>query len=298
MKCGKKLFMSIPTFPKPSKTPHPLKTVLWVLFLSSIGGYILQSFNILLPRQLGLSIEGLAHWHLWSLITYPFTYPYTHLGDLIFYLGFNLVFLWVFGLPLLERLGTKRFLFLFFGSTLFAGIAASIGLYLLESPKLFAGPTPPLFALITAWTILHGMRNVHISHIIFRPLWIFGFLVGINLVLDAISGLWIQFIADSSAALFAYLFCLISERVRSSINSFYPFERAVLKSLEQLQGNTPLKKKTGQIFDFKTGQPILDDEQFMDAMLAKISVQGEEKLTADEKARMQKISERKTNGKR
>jgi hypothetical protein len=142
------------------------------------------------------------------------------------------------------------------------------------------------------------MRSVHLPHLVFRPFWIFAILVGVNLALDAISGLWIQFVADSSAALFAYLFCLISERVRSTISSFYPFERAVLRSLEQLQQNHRPKQKTGQVIDFKTGEVILSDEQFMDAMLHKISKSGEEKLSPAEKARMQKISEGRTKGRK
>ncbi len=244
---------------------------------------------------MSLSDDLISKGYIWTLITYPFTYSDKNLFDLLFHLGFNGLFLWVFGLPLLERLGTKRFLVLFFGATLFAGLAVATTLHLLHSPQLFAGPTPPLFALITAWTILHGMRNVHLTHFVFRPFWIFAILVGINLALDAISGMWIQFIADASAALYAYLFCLISEKVRSSIPSFYPFERAVLRSLEKL--NAAQKPKTAKIYDFKTGEPVLDDEQFMDAMLAKISTHGEDKLSPEEKARMQKISERKTQRK-
>jgi len=49
-----------------------------------------------------------------------------------------------------------------------------------------------------------------------------------------------------------------------------------------------------KVVDFKTGQPILDDDQFMDAMLARISLYGESVLTPDEKNRMRKISERKS----
>jgi len=288
--------MSTPPFPRPGPTPHPLKTVLWILFFSSIGGYTLQWFHIPLSNYLSLSASHLSHGYIWTLLTYPFVYTYTHLFDLLFHLGFNLVFLWVFGIPLLERLNTKRFLILFFGSTLFAGLTASLGLYLLNSPQLFAGPTPPLFAIITAWTILHGMRNIHLTHFVFRPIWIFAIIVGINLLLDALAGLWIQFIADSSAALFAYLFCVISERARSPIASLYPFERAVFRSLEKL--HTHQKPKISKIVDFKTGEPVLDDEQFMDAMLAKITTQGEEKLSPEERNRMQKISERRSKGKK
>lgn len=288
--------MTIPTTPRPSSTAHPLKTVLWLLFLSSIGGYALQLFNIPLSNYMSLSADLLSKGYLWTLITYPFTYNNTNLFDLLFHLGFNSIFLWIFGIPLLERLGSKRFLTLFFGATLFAGLAVAITLRILSSPQLFAGPTPPLFALITAWTILHGMRSVHLTHFVFRPFWIFLILVGINLALDALSGAWIQFVADASAAFYAYLFCLISEKVRSTIPSFYPFERAVLRSLEKL--HTQNRPKPSNLYDFKTGEQILDDEQFMDTMLVKITKEGEDKLSPEEKSRMQAISKKKSDKKK
>ena len=71
--------MSTPTFPRPGPTPHPLKTVLWVLFLSSIGGYALQWFHIPLSNYLSLSASHLVHGYVWTLLTYPFVYTYTHL---------------------------------------------------------------------------------------------------------------------------------------------------------------------------------------------------------------------------
>jgi membrane associated rhomboid family serine protease len=244
---------------------------------------------------MSLSADLISKGYIWTFFTYPFIYSSTGLFDLLFHLGFNALFLWVFGIPLLERLGSKRFLILFFGATIFAGMAVVMTLHLLSSPQLFSGPTPPLFALITAWTILHGMRSVQLTQLVFRPFWIFLILVGINLALDALSGLWIQFIADASASLYAYLFCLISEKVDTSIPTFHPFERTVLRSLEKLHAqNKPNSSvKTPKIFDFKTGEAVLDDEQFMDAMLAKISEEGEALISPEEKSRMQAISKKK-----
>jgi hypothetical protein len=93
-----------------------------------------------------------------------------------------------------------------------------------------------------------------------------GFL-GLNLFLSLIIGDWIRLAAYSASALFGYLFALSFRR---------PFF---------LKRKRPVSPPTKQ--------PHLEDERFMDAMLAKISRQGEQSLSSEEKKRMQSISNRK-----
>ncbi len=54
-----------------------------------------------------------------------------------------------------------------------------------------------------------------------------------------------------------------------------------------------LPYRHSKIYDIKSGEPLLDDDQFMDAMLDQISRYGEESLTPAEKKRMKEISEKK-----
>ncbi len=64
-----------------------------------------------------------------------------------------------------------------------------------------------------------------------------------------------------------------------------------------LYGNAPTlfrrRSKTPKgatIYDIHSGMPVSEDEKFMDAMLARISLHGEDSLSAEEKLRMEQIS--------
>ena len=278
-----------PILPSSSPIHRPLKTILWALLLSTLSGYLLSFFGVRLYLFLGITLNALSKGFLWSLLTYPFTAPPLPTIDLFFRLAIDLFFLWTFGAPLIERIGQKRFCLLFFGSTLFGGLVAAFGLSLWPIPSLFTGPSPALLSLVTAWSILHAERSAHIASFIIRPLWIFLLLVGLNLAFDLLGKQWTRLFADASGALFGYGFCLVSERACSTLSWLYPFERSILRTLDRL-GKKP---RGAKIIDFQTGEPVLSDDQFMDAMLSKISLHGEESLTFEEKKRMKKISQDK-----
>jgi hypothetical protein len=79
-------------------------------------------------------------------------------------------------------------------------------------------------------------------------------------------------LADSGGALFGYLFY----------------------RLPQLFTWKEKFHSTTKIYDFRSGLPKLNDEQFMDAMLARISRYGKDSLSPEETERMKKISEKKS----
>lgn len=278
--------MTVPSFPSSTPTPRHLKILLWIILLCTFAGPILERNDFPIQYYLGLSKIGLSSGFVWTVLTYPFTYPTAKIVDLILHLGVDLLLLWVFGSYLIERLGSKRFFFLFFGSTLVGGLVAAGGLFLFER-SFFSGPSPALLALLTAWFLFHSEQENQFL----KPLWIFLFIVAGNLLLDALALAWVPLTANATGVLFGYLFCLISEKTQSPFSFLSLFEKSVLRTIER--AHAAKKPPSAKIIDFKTGEPILDDDQFMDAMLARLSLYGEENLTVDEKKRMQKISERK-----
>jgi len=281
--------MTTPIWPRSSPTPHSLKIILWILLVCALGGPFLQKFGIPVQYYLGLSPLSLEHGFVWTLLTYPFSYPAGGFLDLIFHLGFDLVLLWFFGSALIDRMGTNRFLILFFGSTLCGGLAALGALYGFSLP-FFAGPSPALLALYTSWAILHSTQLPQSPQI--RPILVFWLFIGGTLCLDLIGRHWPSLIADVTGALFGYFFCIVSERATSAVRCLRPLEECIHRLIERFH---IAKKPTNvKVIDFQTGQPILDDDPFMDAMLARISLYGEHTLTPTEKARMQKISEKKS----
>lgn len=273
--------MTSPANPTSSPTPRPLRLILWVLFATTlISTAIPTSFP-----YLSLSLQSLQNYHLWTLLTYPFTAPPAPSVPLLIHLFFHLALLWFFGIPVLARIRSTHFLLLFFGSTLFAALASIPTLFL--TPHFLAGATPPLLALITAWAILHAERGIPLLHaFLIRPYWIFLLFIGSNLLTDLLERSWVQLAADSGAVFYGYLFTLIAERTRSTISLLYPFEKLILRTLEK-----PAPRGS-KIVDFATGKP-LDDDAFMDAMLAQIAQRGIESLTPAQKQRMEQISQKR-----
>lgn len=280
--------MTIPIWPRSSPLPHPLKILLWILLACALGGAILHKFDIPVQYYLSLSPSSLYNGFVWTLVSYPFSPLETHFFDLIFRVGIDLLFFWLFGSALMERIGTKHFFILFFGSTLFSALFA-LGAFLFLPSIPLAGLSPILMAFYVSWAILSGESN----HPFLKPFWIAAILAGSTLLFDALGHHWAPFFADLAGVLFGYFFCVIAEKATTSWRLLSPLEKNLHFVIERL--HKPQKISTGpKIIDFTTGAPVLDDDQFMDAMLARISRYGEEILTPDEKNRMRKISERKT----
>jgi membrane associated rhomboid family serine protease len=283
--------MTIPTWP--SSSPHhlALKWLLWAIFGCAIAAPLLQIFGgIPTSYYLALSPASLSRGFYWTLLTYPFSYPAYNLLDLVFRLGIDLLLLWVFGVPVINRIASKHFLTLFFGGTLAGGLAATAVMYGLHSPFL-NGLSPALMAIYTAWAILHAKETSRLSPARFP--WIVGLLIGGALLLDLMARHWANFFANFASVLFGYFFCIIAEKAVSTIRPLRPLEHGIHKAIERLhtRKKTPADPK---VIDFKTGKPLLDDDQFMDAMLARISLYGEEVLSPQEKNRMRVISEKKS----
>lgn len=284
--------MTIPTIPRSSPERRTLKLLLWLLLATGLGGAFLQFRGTPICHYLGLSLPNLSSGFVWTLLTYPFCYPASNFFDLLFRLGVDLVLLYFFGSPLIDRLGAKRFLTLFFGAVFLGGLAASASLFAFHG-YFFSGPSPALLGLYTAWAILHSSQDSP-SPLTHFP-WIVALLIGGSLLLDLMAGQWIVFFADLAGVLFGYGFCIIGEKAES-FRFLRSFEHAIHAGLEKRHKTQKLSPGP-KVVDFRTGQPVLDDDQFMDAMLARISQYGDGILTPAEKNRMRQISERKANKK-
>lgn len=232
--------MAVPPLPTSSPTPKPLKLILWALFVATLISYGFPNS----PRLFSLSQTTLSSGYLWTLLTYPFTHLATPVLSLLLSLATDLLLLWVFGLPVLARIGTVRFLALFFGSTALCGLLAAPLFYLFSSSAILAGPTAPLLTLITAWSIFNAEAEGKLpGGLEIKPSLLFILLVGTNLFLDIVDAHWIAFIADTAAIGCGYFYCLIFERARSSITLLYPFEKKILRAMEMKPGRTPPHSK-------------------------------------------------------
>ena len=198
----------------------------------------------------------------------------------------------------MERLHPRLFYALFFGSAAAAGLLAWCAMIGSQLASPLFGSSPALYALLTAWVILNpDARMLLFFAVPFKARHVLLGLIGFNLLIDLSRSDWIPLIAYIGAVLFGYFFTVISCRMRSPFPFLSGLENGILRAVERL---THLGKKTirhTKIYDFKSGKPVLNNEQFMDAMLARISLYGEDSLTPEEKKRMKQISEKKSSSK-
>ena len=241
----------------PLSTHPALKNLLLALGI----GALLSGFA---KGGIALNLSDIQHGYVWELFSYPFALP-GHLGwEPLLFLGIDLWVLWTFGSAFIEKKGPLSFFGLFVGATLVAGLAALGGMTL--SPLTLAGPTPIIFAILAAW----ARSNPQATLFAFRaaPV-VFGFLA-IDLLIQFSRENWTHLFANASAVFFGFFYHQISFARKSP-----PIRHA-------------------KIYDIRSGKPVLDDDQFMDSMLSKISRYGESSLSPEEKKRMMGISERKS----
>lgn len=276
----------------PSYTPYPLKVLLLLTGILSL----LSTFIPPLQAFLALSANTLPQLHLWQLITYLWTDPFAQGFSFPFciHVAFNLYLLWIFGTSLMERSKTL-FFSLYFGGGLVAALAVCASLALFHLPYHLGGSSTALYSLLIGWVILFPEAELLLFFAIpLKARWLILGLFAINFMIDLSTQDWIHLITYSSSLLFGYLFLVFAWKEHSPFSGLQGFERSVHKFRERVE--VLWKRKTAKpakIYDFHSGQPLSSDDAFMDTMLAKISRQGESSLTAEEKKRMQQISERK-----
>jgi membrane associated rhomboid family serine protease len=239
-----------------------------------------------LYQWLSLSWSGIKNYYLWQLLTYVFLEKGPISLSFFIQLGFNMYILWMFGSSLIERFHPRIFFFLYLGSAIASGLAAII-----FPNAVLAGSTNAVYAILIAWMILnHGSQLLLFFTLPFKSQWLILGLVGLSLLGSLSSSNWADALGLIVSVLYGYLFTLIVFRQQSSFSFLSPFERKILRLLERKKIEPYHHSK---IYDIKSGAPVLDDDQFMDAMLDRISRHGAESLTAAEKKRMKQISEKR-----
>lgn len=263
-----------------------MRTPLKILIFLTIGVSLAAGFLPQLYGWLALTWAGIEHFYLWQLITYIFIEPGPISLGFFLQLGFNMYVLWMFGSSLIERSHTRLFLTLYLGAALLSGLSA------LAFPQAaLAGSTNAVFAILTAWAMVNpGSQLLLFFSIPFKAEWLILALLGFSLFIDLTTANWVAAVSLIVSVLYAYLFSLIVWRSHSPFPFLRTFERKIFRLLEKKPKETYHRSK---IYDIKSGAPVLDDAQFMDAMLDRISRHGEDSLTPAEKKRMREISSRK-----
>lgn len=286
----------------PSHTPKVITALILITsiasVLSSLLNHLFHLFQLIGPIELfALSWYGLKHYFLWQPLTFSFISA-SEGGIDLFYLialAFNMYILWAFGTSVQERTKTVPFLFLYLGSGILAGIAAWLFMPILGQYPVISGSSAAILTLFVVWSMLYPDSNLMLFMILpIQTKWLLAGVLG-AIVLSCISQLdFLSLIFYFVAVCWGYVFSVVLLEQKSPFDFTHPLDRTLNQFGNYLRGeSTHSIKPKSKIFDFKSGEPILSDEVFIDEMLTKISKYGERALTETERQRMQKISERK-----
>lgn len=255
-----------------------------ILIFTILGVSLIGAFSPTIYSYLALSWAGMEKFYFWQCFTYAFIQQGAISFGFFIQMAFNLYILWVFGSSLLERMEIRPFVFLYFGS-IFLGTLSVV----IFPQSLLSGSIYPIYALLASWVVLNpGSKLLLFFAIPFKAEWLILALFGASLMIELSDAQWGAAVAIVISTLYGYLFTLLKWRQHSPFGFLHFFEKKVLQLFEKKGRGSKAK-----IYDIKSGEAILNDEAFMDAMLERISRHGEESLTPEEKKRMQKISERK-----
>jgi hypothetical protein len=290
----------------PEFTPKPILNLMGILaFVSIFSSLTSPLFSHLLGWNLvesfSLSWQGLRNWFIWQPFTFPFVEDGGRYGISFFYLlglGLNIYLIWVIGTSVWEKIGNNAFLGLFFGSAIGAGLLSILLMPVIGQYALLSGPGPGILGLLVVWTMLNPKTIVSfLFSINVVAKWLLAGILG-AIALIGLSQLdFINTFFNLSGAFLGYLFGLVHLNVKSPYGFTQRFDGWVIKlsrKVKKLWRKLSRKKEQAdKVVDISTGEPIRDDEQFVDEMLAKISRHGENSLSWSERQRMKRISEKK-----
>lgn len=288
----------------PAVTPKPLKYLIFftaiISLLSALSNHLFPYFfGVTSPQELlHLSAGGIHQYYYWEFVSYLFVFPLVHgiSFSLLISLAFNSYLLWVIGSSLIEKRGLAHFFILYFLSGIISGFAIFGIQNAMHSEISYAGNTTALYASLFAWLMLHPQAQLMLFLTIpIKAKWLILIIIGANFLIDISIGDWLSIVAYTSAILFSYLYCLLVWNIPSPFSRLNKMEHSILSLFYNKKSKRPIPSHLHRtkIYDFKTGEAILRDDEFMDAMLSKISQYGKESLTWKEKLRLKRISKRK-----
>lgn len=281
------------------------KLLQWIIILMGafplLATQVKSFFGFISPHALfGLSAWGLKHGFVWQLLSYAFLYPHplSLSFSLLLSLFFNLYLLFFVSLSIITLRSMRDFCFLFFGGLLFTGLSVATLLFTTGAPFVYCSTSSAIFLMLTAWMMIDPERQI----LLFMTLpikikWLALIFFGGQILIEFVNGHFIEFTGLFFPCLYAWLFSIL----RWEINSPFAFLNRLENSLIRLKhrigkrwqnSNIQYVNKEAKVYDFKTGQAIMDDEHFMDVCLSKVSKYGEESLSWKEKLRMRRISKK------
>jgi len=290
----------------PGRTPRPIKLLIASICLATLGAGLLEAFFVRLLHLPGpqtfltLSPLAITHFLIWQPVTYLFVHGGPNQGlsfGLLIELAFHAYLLWAMGSTVLEQVGTKPFLRMYFLSGILAGILTLITMMLTGSYAFIGGCTPALLATLFVWTMLLPDAILLLFFILpIKAKWLMAGIVGAILLVNLSHGDFVSLVNYLAGIGCGYFYGLLAWELRGPFECTHTFDRRMIHY--GISWRYRFQQVTSsKIFDIRTGKAQrsrADDDAFVDAMLDKIAKHGQRSLSWRERWRLAKISKRKS----
>jgi membrane associated rhomboid family serine protease len=221
----------------------------------------------------------LRNWELWRLGTYLFVHD---LNPPYFHILINMLMLWMFGTPLVDAMGERKFWWFYIATGVFSGLCSLVFFSVTDNPTTVIGASGAIFGLMFAYAKFFPTQQFLIFFLFPVQARYAVLIFGAVELIQITSNQRISHITHLGGALFAWLYFAFEGRGAMAISRWRNRkvereQRAVRRTEEEV------------------GQVMVD----IDPILKKISRTGMGSLTQEEKEMLEKASElkRKQKGK-
>jgi membrane associated rhomboid family serine protease len=181
------------------------------IIFANIGAFVVSLFAPDIIDLLGLRpLAVIEHWHVWQLVTYLFLHSPTQFTHILF----NMLAVWMFGVDLERRWGTRGFVKFYFITGVGAGLC-TLGVSLLPFAAarsmydaVTIGASGSVYGLLMAWAILFPHRQILFMMIFPLPARAYVLIMGAIAFLSAVgaSGSPVANVAHLGGLLFGYVY--------------------------------------------------------------------------------------------
>lgn len=275
-------------------TPPLIRQLIQTISVVTLSTVLLDSlFSLRLQELLAVTPLVYLKSFFWQPFTALFLIPYSSFSfGFLLDFAFSMLILWLLGSLLLERIGTKKFLFAYVVSGLIGGLTALFTMYSLSSFAIVSACLPALLAIAVLWTMSDPHQQLNLFFIFpLRAKWILIFALIGTLLTNLVERDLVHFFSYLATVIFSYFYGVWSLHFHSPFEWLSGLEIAIKKV--QSNFNAFFQWRMMGSWRHFQAEKRAKEEQFVDQMLEKISKQGKSSLSFGEKTRLNWIAFKK-----
>jgi membrane associated rhomboid family serine protease len=259
-----------------------LPRALRILLIANVALFLVDKFTDgqYIRQWLALDpVLTLHNWELWRLATYLFVHD---LNPPYFHILINMLLLWMFGTPLVEAMGERKFWWFYMSTGIFSGLCSLVFYTVTNNPTTVIGASGAIFGLMVAFAKFFPTQQFLIFFLFPVQARYAVLIFGAVELISITSNDRIAHMAHLGGALYAWLYFTFENRGAMALTRW--------KNRKAERAQQAVRQSEEEV-----GQLMVD----IDPILKKISRTGMGSLSKEEKDLLEKASElkRKQKGK-